>query len=105
MHVTQCFRCQYDARYFCTGDDLVGPRDIKKGLHMLANADVKILEDEEDEEKDEQTDIDLEANRKKRVKKHDRTDTLTSEQMNQVKLVRHASLMLFSWLSRLPCFL
>lgn len=66
------------------GDDLVGPRDIKKGLHMLANADVKILEDEEDEEKDAQTDIDLEANRKKRVKKHDKNDTLTSEQMNQV---------------------
>ncbi|DBA92869.1 hypothetical protein WJX77_000511 [Trebouxia sp. C0004] len=66
------------------GDDLVSPRDIKKGLHMLANADVRILEDEEDEEKDEQTDIDLEANRKKRVKKHDKNDTLTSEQMNQV---------------------
>ena len=72
---------------------------------MLANADVKILEDEEDEEKDEQTDIDLEANRKKRVKKHDKTDTLTSEQMNQVRPVRHASLMLFGWLSKIPCFL
>ena len=69
----------------CTGDDLIGPRDIKKGLHMLANANVKILEDEEDEDKDEQTDIDLEANRKKRIKKHDKTDTLTSEQMNQVR--------------------
>lgn len=73
-----------DPNSVCTGDDLIGPRDIKKGLHMLANANVKILEDEEDEDKDEQTDIDLEANRKKRVKKHDKTDTLTSEQMNQV---------------------
>ncbi len=51
---------------------------------MLANANVKILEDEEDEDKHQQTDIDLEANRKKRVKKHDKTDTLTSEQMSQV---------------------
>ncbi len=94
-----------NAQHSFTGDDLVGPRDIKKGLHMLANADVKILEDEEDEEKDEQTDIDLEANRKKRVKKHDKNDTLTSEQMNQVKPLRHASLMLFCWLSRIPFFL
>lgn len=68
------------------GDDLIGPRDIKKGLHMLANANVKVLEDEEeeDEDQDAQTDIDLEANRKKRIAKHDKNDTLTSEQMNQV---------------------
>ena len=69
----------------CSGDDLIGPRDIKKGLHMLANANVKVLEDEEeDEDQDAQTDIDLEANRKKRIAKHDKNDTLTSEQMNQV---------------------
>lgn len=66
---------------------MIGPRDIKKGLHMLANADVKVLEDEENEDKDEQTDIDLEANRKKRTKKHDKTDTLTAEQMSQVCLI------------------
>ena len=53
---------------------------------MLANANVKVLEDEEeeDEDQDAQTDIDLEANRKKRIAKHDKNDTLTSEQMNQV---------------------
>lgn len=72
------------------GDDLLGPRDVKKGLHMLANANIKTLEDEEDEEKDAQEDIDLEANRKKRVQKHDKTDTLTSEQMNQVPPQGHA---------------
>ena len=71
--------------YGVAGDDLLGPRDIKKGLHMLTNANIKTLEDEEDEEKDAQEDIDLEANRKKRVQKHDKTDTLTSEQMNQVQ--------------------
>lgn len=68
----------------CTGDDLIGPRDIKKGLHMLANANIKTLEEAEDEEIDAQENIDLEANRKKRIKKHDKTDTLTLEQMNQV---------------------
>ena len=51
---------------------------------MLANANIKTLEEAEDEEIDAQENIDLEANRKKRVKKHDKTDTLTSEQMNQV---------------------
>ena len=66
----------------CAGDDLIGPRDIKKGLHMLANANVKELEEEEE---DEETEVDLEANRQKRIKKKDKTDTLTSEQMNQVR--------------------
>lgn len=66
------------------GDDLIGPRDIKKGLHMLANANIKTLEEEEDEEIDAQENIDLEANRKRRLQKHDKADTLTSEQMNQV---------------------
>ena len=66
----------------CAGDDLIGPRDIKKGLHMLANANVKELEEEEEEGQD--TEVDLEANRQKRIKKKDKTDTLTSEQMNQV---------------------
>ena len=51
---------------------------------MLANADVKMLEEEEDESTDEQTEVDLEANKKKRIKQHDKTDALTSEQMNQV---------------------
>lgn len=51
---------------------------------MLANANIKTLEEAEDEEIDAQENIDLEANRKKRSKKHDKTDTLTSEQMNQV---------------------
>lgn len=51
---------------------------------MLANANIKTLEEAEDEEIDAQENIDLEANRKKRIKKHDKTDTLTSEQMNQV---------------------
>ena len=60
------------------GDDLIGPRDIKKGLHMLANANVKELELEDDEDEDVQTDIDLEANRQKRIKKKTENDTLTS---------------------------
>lgn len=51
---------------------------------MLANANIKTLEEAEDEEIDAQENIDLEANRKKRIKKHDKTDTLTLEQMNQV---------------------
>ncbi|KAL3137079.1 hypothetical protein ABBQ32_006664 [Trebouxia sp. C0010 RCD-2024] len=66
------------------GDDLIGPRDIKKGLHMLANANIKTLEEEEDEEIDAQENFDLEANRKRRLQKHDKADTLTSQQMNQV---------------------
>lgn len=49
---------------------------------MLANADIKVLEDEEDE--DQETEVDLEANRQKRIKKKTENDTLTSEQMNQV---------------------
>lgn len=51
---------------------------------MLANANIKTLEEAEDEEIDAQENIDLEANRKKRVKKHDKTDSLSLEQMNQV---------------------
>lgn len=51
---------------------------------MLANANIKTLEEEEDEEIDAQENIDLEANRKRRLQKHDKADTLTSEQMNQV---------------------
>lgn len=51
---------------------------------MLANANVKVLEDEEDE--DVETEVDLEANRQKRIKKKTENDTLTSEQMNQVAL-------------------
>ena len=63
---------------------MIGPREIKKGLHMLANANIKTLEEEEDEEIDAQESIDLEANRNKKIQKHDKADTLTSEQMNQV---------------------
>ena len=49
---------------------------------MLANANVKELEEEEEDNQD--TEVDLEANRQKRIRKKDKTDTLTSEQMNQV---------------------
>lgn len=51
---------------------------------MLANANIKTLEEEEDEEIDAQENLDLEANRKRRIQKHDKADTLTSQQMNQV---------------------
>ena len=52
---------------------------------MLANANIKTLEEAEDEEIDAQENMDLEANRKKRIhKKTDKADTLSSEQMNQV---------------------
>lgn len=61
---------------------------------MLANANIKTLEEEEDEEIDAQENFDLEANRKRRLQKHDKADTLTSQQMNQV----WCSYRLYNWL-------
>lgn len=63
------------------GDDLIGPRDIKRGVHLLTNADMAILHIEEDDEPSEQ------QNSRPRRKRRDsailRGEKLTEEQITQ----------------------
>ena len=79
--------------YLPVGDDLIGPRDIKKGLHMLTNASVAVLEEDSDNQSDgDNSDVeegqDTEAQRavRKRSKRRTSKDTdlLSVDQMNQV---------------------
>ncbi|BDA46311.1 probable calcium and integrin-binding family member 2 [Coccomyxa sp. Obi] len=65
------------------GDDLIGPRDIKRGVHLLTNADMAILNtDEDDEQPDQQN------SRPRRGKRRDsaalRGEKLTEEQITQI---------------------
>ena len=62
------------------GDDLIGPRDIKRGVHLLTNAEMALLiEDAEAEE--EPT---ARGRRKRRDSATLRGDKLTDEQITQV---------------------
>ena len=67
----------------CAGDDLIGPRDIKRGVHLLTNAEMALLiEDAEAEE--EPT---ARGRRKRRDSATLRGDKLTEEQITQVSLL------------------
>jgi hypothetical protein len=74
------FGAQEDASY-TTGDDLIGPRDIKRGVHLLTNADMAILNTDEDDEVTDQ------QNSKPRRKRRDsaaiRGEKLTEEQITE----------------------
>ncbi|CAL5227747.1 g10764 [Coccomyxa viridis] len=62
------------------GDDLIGPRDIKRGVHLLTNAEMALLiEDAEAEE--EPT---ARGRRKRRDSATLRGDKLTEEQITQI---------------------
>ena len=73
------------------GDDLIGPRDIKKGLHMLTNASIDELEEPSDDDGEgesgdgEHTRFSSPGERKRHKRRTSRdTDLLSKEQMNQV---------------------
>ena len=70
------------------GDDLIGPRDIKRGVHLLTNAEMALLtEDAEAEE--EPT---LRGRRRRRDSGVLRGEKLTEEQITQVKFLQQISL-------------
>lgn len=63
------------------GDDLIGPRDIKRGVHLLTNAEMALLtEDAEAENQEQQTML---GRRKRRDSAILRGDKLTEEQITQ----------------------
>ncbi len=66
------------------GDDLIGPRDIKRGVHLLTNADMAILNIEEDDESPEQQTS--RPRRKRRDSAILRGEKLTEEQITQAGL-------------------
>ncbi|EIE24021.1 hypothetical protein COCSUDRAFT_47104 [Coccomyxa subellipsoidea C-169] len=66
------------------GDDLIGPRDIKRGVHLLTNADMAILNIEDDDESPEQQTS--RPRRKRRDSAILRGEKLTEEQITQAGL-------------------
>ena len=74
------------------GDDLIGPRDIKRGVHLLTNAEMAILNVEEEEEEtgmaDEEAPESSDAPAKPKKKHNDsaivRGDKLSEDQLTQV---------------------
>ena len=71
------------------GDDLIGPRDIKRGVHLLTNAEMALLtEDAEAEEEPS-----LRGRRRRRDSGVLRGEKLTEEQITQVKFPQQISLM------------
>jgi hypothetical protein len=67
-----------------TGDDLIGPRDIKRGVHLLTNAEMALLtEDAEAEEEPS-----LRGRRRRRDSGVLRGDKLTEGQITQVKFLQ-----------------
>ena len=74
------------------GDDLIGPRDIKRGVHLLTNAEMAILNIEEEEEEtgvaDEEAPEASDAPAKPKKQHKDssivRGDKLSEEQLTQV---------------------
>lgn len=63
---------------------MIGPRDIKRGVHLLTNADIAILNTDEDDEQ-----ADQQSSRPRRGKRRDsailRGEKLTEEQITQVR--------------------
>ena len=80
-----CFADRFLYAVLCTaGDDLIGPRDIKRGVHLLTNADMAILkeDDEEEEAADQQH---SRPRRKRRDSAAIRGEKLTEEQITQAR--------------------
>ena len=79
------------------GDDLVGPRDIKRGVHLLTNAEIAILNTDEPPEEDDPpeeqtaapgaalTRMAMRRRRKRRDSAAVRGEKLSEEQMTQVR--------------------
>ena len=68
-----------------SGDDLIGPRDIKRGVHLLTNAEMALLiEDAEAEAAQEQQPARARGRLKRRDSAVLRGDKLTEEQITQV---------------------
>ena len=71
------------------GDDLIGPRDIKRGVHLLTNAEMALLiEDAEAEAAQEQQPAHVLGRLKRRDSAVLRGEKLTEEQITQVHTTR-----------------
>ena len=72
-----------------SGDDLIGPRDIKRGVHLLTNAEMALLiEDAEAEAAQEQQPARVRGRLKRRDSAVLRGEKLTEEQITQVLTTR-----------------